>query len=57
LAILILDKRKPHGKRVLGIDVVVWWDRNEGAWQVQDDACPNRLEPLSQGRIDQWDRL
>jgi len=52
-----LDKRKPHGKRVLGIDVVVWWDRNEGAWQVQDDACPHRLAPLSEGRIDQWGRL
>ncbi|KAL9329409.1 hypothetical protein ACSQ67_004412 [Phaseolus vulgaris] len=52
-----LDKRKPHGKRVLGIDVVVWWDRNEGAWQVHDDACPHRLAPLSEGRIDQWGRL
>ncbi|TKY60015.1 Protochlorophyllide-dependent translocon component 52 [Spatholobus suberectus] len=52
-----LDKRKPHGKRVLGIDVVVWWDRNEGAWQVHDDACPHRLAPLSDGRIDQWGRL
>lgn len=52
-----LDKRKPHGKRVLGIDVVVWWDRNEGVWQVHDDACPHRLAPLSDGRIDQWGRL
>ena len=52
-----LDKRKPHGKRVLGIDVVVWWDKNEGAWQVHDDACPHRLAPLSEGRIDQWGRL
>ncbi|XP_027347892.1 protochlorophyllide-dependent translocon component 52, chloroplastic [Abrus precatorius] len=52
-----LDKRKPHGKRVMGLDVVVWWDRNEGAWQVFDDACPHRLAPLSEGRIDQWGRL
>ncbi|KAE9601179.1 putative pheophorbide a oxygenase [Lupinus albus] len=52
-----LDKRKPHAKKVLGIDVVVWWDRNEGAWQVFDDACPHRLAPLSEGRIDQWGRL
>lgn len=52
-----LDKRAPHGKKVLGIDVVVWWDRNEGAWQVFDDACPHRLAPLSEGRIDQWGRL
>ncbi|XP_057432997.1 protochlorophyllide-dependent translocon component 52, chloroplastic-like [Lotus japonicus] len=52
-----LDKRAPHAKKVLGIDVVVWWDRNEGAWQVFDDACPHRLAPLSEGRIDQWGRL
>lgn len=52
-----LDKRAPHGKKVMGIDVVVWWDRNEGAWQVFDDACPHRLAPLSEGRIDQWGRL
>nr|GMD20734.1 protochlorophyllide-dependent translocon component 52, chloroplastic-like [Ipomoea batatas] len=52
-----LDKRRPHGKRILGIDVVVWWDRNEGEWKVMDDACPHRLAPLSEGRIDQWGRL
>lgn len=52
-----LDKRRPHGKRVLGIDVVLWWDRNKGEWKVMDDACPHRLAPLSEGRIDQWGRL
>ncbi|GMN67113.1 hypothetical protein TIFTF001_036172 [Ficus carica] len=52
-----LDKRVPHGKKVIGIDVVVWWDRNENAWKVFDDACPHRLAPLSEGRIDQWGRL
>lgn len=52
-----LDKRVPHAKKVLGIDVVVWWDRNESAWKVFDDACPHRLAPLSEGRIDQWGRL
>lgn len=52
-----LDKRKPHAKKILGIDVVVWWDRNEGAWKVFDDMCPHRLAPLSEGRIDQWGRL
>ncbi|XP_061356102.1 protochlorophyllide-dependent translocon component 52, chloroplastic [Gastrolobium bilobum] len=52
-----LDKRAPQAKRVMGLDVVVWWDRNEGAWQVFDDACPHRLAPLSEGRIDQWGRL
>uniref|UniRef100_A0A2C9UFS6 Rieske domain-containing protein n=1 Tax=Manihot esculenta TaxID=3983 RepID=A0A2C9UFS6_MANES len=52
-----LDKRVPHAKRVIGFDVVVWWDRNESSWKVFDDACPHRLAPLSEGRIDQWGRL
>ncbi|KAI8573038.1 hypothetical protein RHMOL_Rhmol01G0247900 [Rhododendron molle] len=52
-----LDKRVPHAKKVLGLDVVVWWDRNENAWKVFDDRCPHRLAPLSEGRIDQWGRL
>ncbi|XAR62903.1 Pheophorbide a oxygenase [Bertholletia excelsa] len=52
-----LDKRVPHAKKVLGIAVVVWWDRNENEWKVFDDTCPHRLAPLSEGRIDQWGRL
>lgn len=52
-----LDKRVPHGKKVMGLDVVVWWDRNEAAWKVFDDTCPHRLSPLSEGRIDQLGRL
>ncbi|XVF69787.1 hypothetical protein PTKIN_Ptkin11bG0109700 [Pterospermum kingtungense] len=52
-----LDKRVPHAKKVLGLDVVVWWDRNEKEWKVFDDSCPHRLAPLSEGRIDQWGRL
>lgn len=52
-----LDKRRPHAKKVIGIDVVVWWDRNDNAWKVFEDSCPHRLAPLSEGRIDQWGRL
>ncbi|KAM3693108.1 hypothetical protein ACB098_08G139000 [Castanea mollissima] len=52
-----LDKRRPHAKKVMGLDVVVWWDRNEETWKVFDDRCPHRLAPLSEGRIDQWGRL
>ncbi|XP_044472321.1 protochlorophyllide-dependent translocon component 52, chloroplastic isoform X2 [Mangifera indica] len=52
-----LDKRKPYAKKILGLDVVVWWDRNENSWRVFDDSCPHRLAPLSEGRIDQWGRL
>ncbi|KAI3798284.1 hypothetical protein L1987_33555 [Smallanthus sonchifolius] len=28
-----LDKRAPVGKKVMGLDVVVWWDKNENAWK------------------------
>ncbi|OMO81044.1 Pheophorbide a oxygenase [Corchorus capsularis] len=52
-----LDKKKPHAKKVMGLDLVVWWDRNENEWKVFDDLCPHRLAPLSEGRIDQWGRL
>ncbi|KAJ0463532.1 putative pheophorbide a oxygenase [Helianthus annuus] len=52
-----LDKRAPCGKKVLGLDVVVWWDKNENEWKVFGDRCPHRLAPLSEGRIDQWGRL
>lgn len=52
-----LDKKVPHGKKVMGIDLVVWWDRNESQWKVMDDTCPHRLAPLSDGRIDQKGRL
>ncbi|CAN1327404.1 Protochlorophyllide-dependent translocon component 52, chloroplastic [Linum perenne] len=52
-----LDKRVPHGKKVLGIDVVVWWDKKQNAWKVFDDMCPHRLAPLSEGRIDASGRL
>ncbi|XP_071927653.1 flavonoid 8-hydroxylase 1, chloroplastic-like [Coffea arabica] len=51
-----LDKRRPLGKKVMGIDILVWWDRNENEWKVFDDTCPHRLAPLSEGRIDQWGR-
>ncbi|KAH0459527.1 hypothetical protein IEQ34_012341 [Dendrobium chrysotoxum] len=52
-----LDKRAPRAMRVLGLDLVVWWDRVEGQWRVFDDRCPHRLAPLSEGRIDRWGRL
>ncbi|CAN1229907.1 Protochlorophyllide-dependent translocon component 52, chloroplastic [Linum grandiflorum] len=52
-----LDKRVPHGKKVMGIDVVVWWDVKQSSWKVFDDMCPHRLAPLSEGRIDASGRL
>ncbi|KAK4487488.1 hypothetical protein RD792_005870 [Penstemon davidsonii] len=55
--VIDLDKRRPHGKKVIGMDIVIWWDKNDNAWKVFDDSCPHRLAPLSEGRIDQWGRL
>ncbi|CAL1388325.1 unnamed protein product [Linum trigynum] len=52
-----LDKKVPRALMVLGMDVVVWWDRNENVWKVFDDMCPHRLAPLSEGRIDPAGRL
>ncbi|KAL6638081.1 hypothetical protein ACP70R_025653 [Stipagrostis hirtigluma subsp. patula] len=52
-----LDPRAPHGKTVLGLSVVAWYDRAAGEWRVFDDACPHRLAPLSEGRIDDKGRL
>ncbi|PVH31042.1 hypothetical protein PAHAL_9G043800 [Panicum hallii] len=52
-----LDPGAPHGKTVLGLGVVAWYDRGGGQWRVFDDACPHRLAPLSEGRIDGKGRL
>jgi phenylpropionate dioxygenase-like ring-hydroxylating dioxygenase large terminal subunit len=52
-----LDPGAPHGKTVLGLSVVAWYDRGAGEWRVFDDACPHRLAPLSQGRVDDKGRL
>ncbi|CAN8325930.1 unnamed protein product [Cochlearia groenlandica] len=52
-----MDKKAPHGKRVMGLDLVVWWDKKENQWRVMEDTCPHRLAPLSDGRIDQQGRL
>uniref|UniRef100_A0A0D9W0C7 Rieske domain-containing protein n=1 Tax=Leersia perrieri TaxID=77586 RepID=A0A0D9W0C7_9ORYZ len=60
-----LDPRAPHGKTVLGLRIVAWFDRTvsgdaaagDGEWRVFDDACPHRLAPLSEGRVDDKGRL
>ncbi|CAL4944969.1 unnamed protein product [Urochloa decumbens] len=54
-----LDPGAPHGKTVLGLAVVAWYDRAfaGGEWRVFADACPHRLAPLSEGRIDGQGRL
>ena len=46
-----LDPERPTPVRFLGNSYVCWMD-NDGEWRVVDDACPHRLAPLSEGRID-----
>lgn len=46
-----LDPERPTPVRFLGKTFVVWQD-NDAEWRVFRDACPHRLAPLSEGRID-----
>jgi pheophorbide a oxygenase/SWI/SNF-related matrix-associated actin-dependent regulator 1 of chromatin subfamily A len=46
------DPTRPHAVQVLGADLVAWRDGASGEWRVADDACPHRLAPLSEGRLD-----
>uniref|UniRef100_A0A804MF96 Rieske domain-containing protein n=1 Tax=Zea mays TaxID=4577 RepID=A0A804MF96_MAIZE len=52
-----LDLHVPHGKTVLGLSIVDWYDRGAGEWRVFDDACPHRLASLFEVRIDDRGRL
>ena len=46
-----LDPGCPHSLQVLGIDIVLWRDR-AAVWRCFEDACPHRLAPLSEGRVE-----
>ena len=46
-----LDPTKPHALQLLGKDVVLWRDGSQ-QWRCFADACPHRLAPLSEGRVE-----
>eukprot|EP01023_Acetabularia_acetabulum_P045562 TRINITY_DN4626_c0_g1_i1.p1 TRINITY_DN4626_c0_g1~~TRINITY_DN4626_c0_g1_i1.p1 ORF type:complete len:530 (-),score=73.31 TRINITY_DN4626_c0_g1_i1:1081-2670(-) len=46
-----LDGSRPTAVQLLGKDLVLWRD-GEGKWACFEDACPHRLVPLSEGRIE-----
>lgn len=46
-----LDASRPHAMQLLGKDLVVWRD-GKGKWRCFADACPHRLAPLSEGRVE-----
>lgn len=53
LAVLeFLAENAPHPIQLLGKDLVMWKDRISGKWNVFEDACPHRLAPLSEGRVE-----
>ena len=46
-----LDPAAPWRFTLLEQDLVLWFDRAAGQWRAFADACPHRLVPLSEGRI------
>lgn len=49
----VTDKSVPHRCELFGEPIVLWWDFTQSAWRAVVDACPHRLAPLSEGRIDE----
>lgn len=47
-----IDEKKPYPIQLLGKELVVWKDMTTGKWSVFEDACPHRLAPLSEGRVE-----
>ena len=54
-----MDPARPHSITLLGLSLVAWNDgptvdgvKQLGKWRVFDDACPHRLGPLSEGRVE-----
>ena len=46
-----LDPARPHATQLLGKEIALWRD-GTGKWQCFEDACPHRLAPLSEGRVE-----
>jgi nitrite reductase/ring-hydroxylating ferredoxin subunit len=46
-----LASLSPTSIKVMNLDLAVWYREETKQWSVLSDACPHRLAPLSQGRI------
>jgi phenylpropionate dioxygenase-like ring-hydroxylating dioxygenase large terminal subunit len=46
-----LASLSPTSIKVMNLDLAVWYSEETKQWSVLSDACPHRLAPLSQGRI------
>lgn len=47
----MLDPSRPHPIQLLGKSLVIWRDTQQ-QWHCFEDACPHRLVPLSEGRVE-----
>lgn len=52
-----LDRRRPTPFTLLGSDLVLWWEPASAQWRAFADACPHRLVPLSEGRVNERGEL
>jgi phenylpropionate dioxygenase-like ring-hydroxylating dioxygenase large terminal subunit len=46
-----LDPGRPRAQTVLDRDLVLWFEASSQRWRALEDACPHRLAPLSEGRL------
>ena len=46
-----LDPSRPQAQTVLDRDLVLWFEASSQRWRAFEDACPHRLVPLSEGRL------
>ena len=47
-----LDPTRPSALQFLGQSYVTYFNEAADRWVIYDDACPHRLAPLSEGRVD-----
>jgi len=48
----VTGESKPYPFELLSTPIVIWWDPLAESWNTVEDTCPQRLAPLSEGRID-----
>ncbi|CAE8695391.1 unnamed protein product, partial [Polarella glacialis] len=53
----VTDRSRPHRVELFGEAIALWWDPVGKAWRAVLDACPHRLAPLSEGRVDEVGRI
>lgn len=46
-----MDKSKPIPFTLVNTPIVLWYESKTQSWKAFMDACPHRLAPLSEGRI------